>query len=315
MPSGDNVWWSRAGNDFGCAAAGGHNLDISLPALADVPAGTPVTMSFKSRWDIEWDFDYGFVLGTHGRRQELQVLRVGEGLHDAEGENPHNMGCQAEFGNGLTGTSGSYGDGTQEVDRIAGNYKDAPFLDDAYDIYDAGGQGLRRAVQLLDRRGPRPPGLVHRRPRGQGRRPGDLRARLRGDRGPRHLQRRLPRGPARPRRVHRRLDSRCRPRTARRPSTPTCIEMRDRSGFDFYGRGENDRGAISFEPGLLLAYTDENHGYGNAGTDDPPAQSPLDSQPQEGEQMPNLDDAAFTSADGDSHFSRQHQRRRRCGQL
>ena len=33
------------------------------------------------------------------------------------------------------------------------------------------------------------------------------------------------------------------------------------------------------QPGLYLAYTDEAHGYGNAGTDDPPAQSPLDSHP------------------------------------
>ena len=54
---------------------------------------------------------------------------------------------------------------------------------------------------------------------------------------------------------------------------------------------------------MLLAYTDENHGYGNVGTDDPPAQSPLDSQPEPGSDDPNLDDAAFTAAAGDSHFS------------
>jgi M6 family metalloprotease-like protein/uncharacterized repeat protein (TIGR01451 family) len=46
VPSGDHVWWSRAGNDFGCPPSGGHNLDIALPALRDVPAGTPVTLTF-----------------------------------------------------------------------------------------------------------------------------------------------------------------------------------------------------------------------------------------------------------------------------
>ena len=54
--------------------------------------------------------------------------------------------------------------------------------------------------------------------------------------------------------------------------------MRDRSGFDLDGKGQIDRDPIGFEPGLSLAYTDEAHGYGNAGTDDPPAQSPLDSR-------------------------------------
>ena len=60
------------------------------------------------------------------------------------------------------------------------------------------------------------------------------------------------------------------------------MEMRDRSGFDAHGRNESDRGDVTFAPGMLLAYTDENHGYGNVGTDDPPAQSPLDSQPEPG---------------------------------
>ncbi len=44
---------------------------------------------------------------------------------------------------------------------------------------------------------------------------------------------------------------------------------------------------------MLLAYTDEDHGYGNVGTDDPPAQTPLDSRPEPGSDTPNLDDAAF----------------------
>jgi len=71
------------------------------------------------------------------------------------------------------------------------------------------------------------------------------------------------------------------------------LELRDRSGFDAKGQGESDRGAFNFQPGVLLAYTEEDHGYGNVGTDDPPAQTPLDSRPEPGSDTPNLDDAAF----------------------
>ena len=34
VPSGDHVWWSRSGNDFGCTPTGGHNLDISCRSCA-----------------------------------------------------------------------------------------------------------------------------------------------------------------------------------------------------------------------------------------------------------------------------------------
>jgi len=52
-----------------------------------------------------------------------------------------------------------------------------------------------------------------------------------------------------------------------------------------------------------MVYTDEAHGYGNAGVDDPPAQTPLDSQPQPGEEAPDLNDAAWTAASGDSAYT------------
>jgi hypothetical protein len=74
------------------------------------------------------------------------------------------------------------------------------------------------------------------------------------------------------------------------------LEMRDRSGFDLEGKGQNDRAPIAFSPGLLLTYTDEAHGYGNARTADPPAQSPLDANPEPGNNLPNLNDAAFTAS-------------------
>ncbi|GEP35217.1 hypothetical protein NSZ01_29850 [Nocardioides szechwanensis] len=73
------------------------------------------------------------------------------------------------------------------------------------------------------------------------------------------------------------------------------MEMRDRSGFDLDGQGQIDRDPIGWQPGFYLGYTDEAHGYGNAGTDDPPAQSPLDSKPEPGSTTPDLNDAAFTA--------------------
>ena len=83
------------------------------------------------------------------------------------------------------------------------------------------------------------------------------------------------------------------------------LEMRDRSGFDATGRGENDRDPINFQPGVLLEYTNETTGYGNTGqgSGDAPNQSPLDSVPLAGATSPELNDAAFTVASGRNSFS------------
>ena len=87
VPPGESVWWSGRGNDFGCSPTGGHNLDLFLPELATVPAGTPVTVEFQSSWDIEWDWDYGFVLtGTNDRDFISQPSR--ERLHHRQGLQP-----------------------------------------------------------------------------------------------------------------------------------------------------------------------------------------------------------------------------------
>ena len=50
----------------------------------------------------------------------------------AASQNPNANGCQQTYGNGLTGSSGSYTANTQTVDRLAGNYPAAPFVDDEY---------------------------------------------------------------------------------------------------------------------------------------------------------------------------------------
>ncbi len=292
VPSGDHVWWSRSGNDFGCPPSGGHNLDIALPALRDVPAGTPVTLTFKSRWDVEWDYDYGFVLATTDNGRSYKSYASANGYTTPASQNPNASGCQSQYGNGITGSSGSYEAGTQTVDRVTGTYADATFVDDSYDLTDlAGTPATLRLTYATD------PGLA---------RPGwfidDLIVKA-GDTVIYESDFETATDPA----IY---NGGCREglQTAQEctdgwqlasasEGSPAehayLLEMRDRSGFDLTGRGESDRGAPTFAPGVYLAYTDENHGYGNVGTDNPPAQSPLDAAPEPGSDTPNLDDAAF----------------------
>lgn len=92
------------------------------------------------------------------------------------------------------------------------------------------------------------------------------------------------------------------------------MELRDRTGFDFDGRGQNERGAIDWIPGVSLAYTDEARGYGNVTAADRPNQTVLDSEPTPFGTVPNavalnpdLSDAAWRETDtaysdfGDGH--------------
>ena len=305
--SGTHVWWSQSGNDFGCAPTGGHNFDVFLPQLATVPAGTPVTVTFKSRWDIEWDYDYGFVLtSTDGGK--TYASHASQNLYTTPGQvNPNQNSCQQQYGNGITGSSGSYAAGTFAADRnpVAGAYPDAGFIADSYDLGDVAGKAtVLRFSYSTD------PGLA---------RPGwfidDVVVKA-GDQV---------------------LYSSDFESGADEPSlynggckeglgvAGTCtagwqyvaageeavqdhayyLELRDRSGFDFNGKEQVDRAPIGFIPGLLLVYTDEAAGYGNTGEPDTttPNQTPLDAVPQPGEVAPNLDDAAFTAAAGRNSFS------------
>jgi hypothetical protein len=305
VPSGDHVWWSRSGNDFGCPPSGGHNLDIALPGLANVPAGTPVTLTFKSRWDVEWDFDYGFVLATTDNGRSYTSYASQNGFTTPASQNPNANGCQSQYGNGITGSSGSYEAGTATVDRLAGNYPDAPFVDDSYDLSDLAGKAATLRLSYAT-----DPGLA---------RPGwfidDLVVKA-GDTVLYQSDFETATDPA----IY---NGGCREdlQTAQQctdgwqlasaaEGSPAehayLLEMRDRSGFDTTGHNESERGIPTFAPGLYLAYTDENHGYGNVGTDDPPAQSPLDARPEPGSDTPNLDDAAFKQGDGFSDAGSGH---------
>ncbi|MCF6378486.1 immune inhibitor A [Nocardioides KLBMP 9356] len=309
-----HTWWSRSGNDFGCSTDdGGHNFDLAIPEAASLPAGTTLSLDMKSMWDIEWDFDYGFVLTSEDGGKDFTSHPSANGYTTSNTDplagNPNQNGCQAAYDNGITGTSGSYDAGTEATDRKLGNTPDMVFLADRYDISDLVGAEapVLRFSYATD------PGLA---------RPGwfidDV-----------AITATLPDGSTRE--IYatdfetsgttedpRVFNGGCRadgPGTcgqgwqyvaggAEGPSDHAYyMEMRDRSGFDLDGNGQADRGAPEFASGFYTSYTDEAHGYGNAGTDDPPAQSPLDSQPEPGSDTPDLNDAAWTDAADDSHFS------------
>ena len=304
VPSGSHLWWTGSGNDFGCSPSGGHDLDLALPA---VPAGTQkLTMTLKSRFDIEWDYDYGFVLASTDNGKTYSSYPSAEGYTTEGTQNPNANSCQQQYGNGITGSSASYEAQTQTVDRLAGTYPQATFVDDEYDLTNLIGKAgsVVRFSYSTD------PGLA---------RPGwfiddvvikaDDQVIYSSD-------------------FENANDSAlynggCREglATAQRCTTgwqyvnasqnspaehAYLLEMRDRSGFDAHGQGESDRGDLTFEPGVLLAYTDEDHGYGNVGTADPPAQTPLDSRPEPGSETPNLDDAAFKAGDAFSDGGEGH---------
>jgi M6 family metalloprotease-like protein len=311
-----HTWWSRSGNDFGCAKdpGKGHNIDVAVPEVASLPAGTTLTADFKSMWDIEWDYDYGFVLTSvdGGKTYTSNASENGYTTSNTDplAGNPNQNACQQFFDNGITGTSGSYEAGSEAIDRKAGNNPGMVYLADRYDVSELVGAAspVLRFSYATD------PGLA---------RPGwfidDL-----------TITATLPDGSTR--KIYgtdfetsgspedpRIFNGGCRAdgpggqctqgwqyvaAGAEGPSDHAYyMEMRDRSGFDLDGNGQIDRDPIAFASGFYTAYTDEAHGYGNAGTDDPPAQSPLDSQPEPGSNTPDLSDAAWTAAAGDSRFS------------
>ncbi len=309
-----HAWWSGSGNDYGCTPEEGRNFDLAIPGLAELPQGSEVKLEFKSLWDIEWDYDYGFVLTTTdgGKTYASNPSENGYTTSNTDplAGNPNANNCQAKYDNGLTGTSGSYTADSQATDRKLGEYPESVFLSDSYDISELAGSpnGALRFSYSTD------PGVA---------KPGwfidDVKVTATTPSGERVLldtDFETSGGPD----DGRVFNGGCREdlTTAQRCTLgwkyvaagseaaadhAYYMEMRDRSGFDLDGQGQIDRDPIGFAPGLSLVYTDEAHGYGNAGTDDPPAQTPLDSQPQPGESAPNLNDAAYTATDGDSSYN------------
>jgi len=314
VPSGTHVWHSGRGNDFGCSPTGGHNLDIVLPELASVAPGTPVTLEFKSSWDIEWDWDYGFVLTTtNGADYVSQPSENGYTTDNAF--NPNDISCQADLNNGLTGTSGAWAQGEPIVTAArVPNFNDyshgAPFLADSYDISELAGQqnAIVRFSYWTDGAFDRPGWFID-----------DIAVKVDGVtvyssdfEQDAEEERLFPGGCSAD---GFKVAVKCTDGWSRVKSDENApmdhayyLELRDQSGFDFDGHDQSDRGDTSWQPGLFIEYTDEAHGYGNNGTPAPPAQHYLDSQPIPGsdcvsEQNGNCADVSFTAASGDDQFS------------
>ncbi|WP_435747315.1 immune inhibitor A domain-containing protein [Nocardioides sp. SYSU DS0663] len=307
-----HAWFSGSGNDFGCASdGGGRNLDISVPALAKLPAGSTVTLQFKSLFDIEWDYDYGYVLTSTDGGRTFAAQPSERGVPTTSTTNPNQNGCQATYSHGITGSSASYTDPlTVQADRTLGNAPASVFLTDTFDVSELAGAD----VPVLRFSYATDPGLA---------RPGwfiddvKITATTPGG-GTKVLYRSDFESSGDPHDPHV-FNGGCKADGPGGACTKGWqyveagaeadfdhayyLEMRDRSGFDLAGRGQIDRDPIQFQPGLFMAYTDEAHGYGNAGTDDPPAQTPIDAVPEPGSTTPDLADAAFTDRQGRSSYS------------
>ena len=311
--SGSSLLWSGRGNDFGCSPTGGRNVDIWLPELSDVPEGADVQLRMTTAWDIEWDWDYGFVLTTPDGADYTSVPS-GNGHTTDNTYDPNGQQCFSDTNNGLTGQSGAYAQGepapTLARNPAANDYS-APltFVEDSYDISALAGTDnpVARLSYFTDAAFDRPGWFVD-----------DVSVTVDGEEV---FSTDFEDGLDENRFFMGGCGSDGFDVAAVCTDGWTLIdaeagdtrdhayylELRDRASFDFEGRGQSDRGLPTWEPGLFVEYTDENHGYGNNGTPEHPAQHYLDSQPvadaQCVEGSAECDDLSFTAADGDTTFS------------
>ena len=306
-----HVWWSTAGDAFNCPVdKKSKTLDVYLPELKGVAAGTAIEASFASLWNTEWDFDYGYVMMSTDGGKTFGSLPSKNGYTTPASQNPQASSCQAKLGNGITGSSGSYAAGTEAIDRtglgettgLLDPYPTPVFLADAYDLSAAAGKDtVLRFAYYTDAGVSRPGWFVDN---------------LKVTAGNNVIYKTDFESAIDPRlfpggcRENVQIVAVCtRPWlriSASEPSTfdhAYYLEMRDRSGFDFDGHGQSEATPIGFGPGTLLVYTDEAHGYGNVGTTNPPAQTPLDSTPSALSDTPNLDDAAYIANAGRNRFT------------
>jgi M6 family metalloprotease-like protein len=279
VPSGVRAWFSGAGNDFGCAPEAGHNLDFFIPEMGQTGSAAAVTLKFKSLYEIEWDFDYAFVLVSTDAGATWTSVASKKNRTIANSYNPNQNGCFAKYNNGITGTSGSGDNNVANLDRAQSAYPAAKFIDDEYDLTPFKGKDITlRFSYSTD------PGLAKR---------GwfiddinimaDTKVVYADDFETRNERRIFP--------FKWNWAS-----TADGVDTEKAfyVELRDRTGNDFDGKGQSERSSPGWQPGVSMILTDEFRGFGNTGVDSPPAQTPVDAAPQPGNESPNLDDASFT---------------------
>jgi immune inhibitor A len=283
VPSGVRAWHSGQGDDFGCP---GHTLDVFLPDLVQRANASAITLKFKSLYEIEWDWDYAFVLASTDGGQTWTSLPSKKGT-TLSGFNPNNNACNTQYGNFITGVSGDANTLTN-TDRHLGTYPAAQWIDDEFDLTPFKGKELMlRFAYATD------PAMAKRgwfiddidvTADGQTVYHSDFES---GDENTRLF----PNG-----------FSRISSADGLTTDHAYYIEVRDRVSWDKDGKGQSERGDPTWAPGVAILYTDENHGYGNTGASDQPAQTVVDSQPQPGNENPNLDDAAFTISPNDNEF-------------
>ncbi len=282
-PSGTHVWHSGQGNDFGCP---GHTLDVYLPEVEQNATANAITLKFKSQYEMEWDYDYGFVLASVDGGKTWTSLPSKNGT-TISGYNPNTSGCLTQYDNGITGVSGERNELTNSS-RLLSLYPQPLWIDDQFDLTAFRGQKLLlRIAYSTD------PGVAKR-----GWFIDDLSVTADGrdlyrsdfevdDEGTRLF----PSGFAR-------ISS----ADGVNADHAYYVEMRDRVSWDKDGKLQSSRGVPSWAPGVAILYTDENHGYGNIGAEGVPAQTVVDSRPQPGNASPNLDDAAFSTTPGAEKF-------------
>jgi M6 family metalloprotease-like protein/uncharacterized repeat protein (TIGR01451 family) len=275
VPSGTHAWYSTAGNSFGCP---GRKLDVDLRSLKLAPEGSTLKLTFQSWYEIEWDFDYGFVMISTDHGKTFHSLESDAGTTTPNTFNPNANACQQQLDNGITGTSSSTGFPSNLAQRQTGDYPAPEFVEDSFDVSECAGQDcILRFAYATDT------GLAKR-----GWIVDDLK--VADDAGKVFFADDV---------EQQRLGSYFPAGWLRFQAGPApfdhgyYVELRDRVANDFDSAGQGERAPIDFVPGISLIYTNEAHGYGNAGTDDPPAQSPLDPRPAPGDSEPRLWDASF----------------------
>ncbi|HEX8281477.1 MAG TPA: immune inhibitor A domain-containing protein, partial [Chthoniobacterales bacterium] len=291
VPSGVRAWYSGQGNDFGCATDGrGHNLDFFIPDLKQHASASTVTLKIKHLWEMEWDFDYGFVLVSEDGGVTWTSLpsKSAQSSTIIGAYNPRQNQCQASYGNGITGVSDGQGNTVSNPNRINDDYPPAQFVQDQFDLTAYKGKSIILRFSYATDAGLAKRGWFI----------DDIE--ITADSTTVYKS-----------------DFEASPERTRifpfgwnwvssaegAPSDHAYyLELRARISNDFDGKGQSERGGPGFQGGISMIYTDEAHGYGNFGVDDPPAQTPVDSTPDPGSKSPNLNDAAFTTAAGRSVF-------------
>lgn len=285
VPSGANAWFSGAGNDFGCPPDGSHKLDVFLPDLAQHAGASNVTLTFNSLYEIEWDWDYAFVLVSSDGGQTWSTLPSANGTTINNSYNPNNVGCFAQLDNGITGVYAGGGNTLANPNRLEATYPASPghgFIEDQFDLTAYAGQSIMlRFAYFTDAAAVQRGWFID-----------DIR--ITADDAvvydsdfdtDAEENRLFPDGWQ---------------RVSTELGTDTehayFLELRSRISNDYDGLEQSDRGSPNWEGGVSLVYSDRQHSFGNTGAADHPGQTIVDAVPDPGNDSPDFSDAAFTLA-------------------